>query len=83
MPIECGKKRDKDRPYEIWRSKDGWEWRVLKKYQNNDSVPYARAFCFVTSPFCPQGEYGDCYIAEIHREGELAMVYKDEDENNG
>ena len=31
---ECGKMRDKENPYEIWRNDDaGFEWRVLKKYQ--------------------------------------------------
>jgi len=29
---ECGKMRDKDNPYEIWKG-NGFEWRVLKKYQ--------------------------------------------------
>ena len=62
----CGKTRDKSTPYEIWQSPDGsWEWRVLKKWQGDDAKPYARWFCFVTSPFCPQGELGDVYVAEI------------------
>lgn len=30
-------------------------------------APYARWFCFVTSPACPDGEYGDTYVAEIKR----------------
>ena len=31
---ECGKMREKDNPYEIWRDdSSGFEWRVLKKYQ--------------------------------------------------
>lgn len=65
----CGKTRPKTNPYEIWRSLDGgWEWRVLKKYQTPEGEaanPYARWFCSVTSPFCPQGEMGDVYISEI------------------
>ena len=31
---ECGKTRKTDNPYEIWRGENGFEWRVLKKYQN-------------------------------------------------
>jgi len=62
----CGKTRPKDQPYEVWRSADGtWEWRVLKKYQVDDAKPYARWFCIVITPICPDGEYGDVYVAEI------------------
>lgn len=69
MKNECGKTRPKDNPYEIWRSFDGsWEWRVLKKWQTPEKEAgnqYARWFCSVTSPFCPHGEMGDVYVAEI------------------
>ena len=62
----CAKMRTKDHPYEVWRSPDGsWEWRVLKKWQADDDKPFARYFCSVTSPFCPQGEHGDVYVSEI------------------
>ena len=62
----CGKTRDKNQPYEIWTSFDGtWVWRVLKKWQADDNKLYARWFCFVTSPFCPEGELGDVYVSEI------------------
>ena len=54
-----------ERPMETWRSPDGWEWRVLRKYQKNDAHLYARWFCFVTSPICPEGEYGDVYAASV------------------
>lgn len=65
MKNPCGKFRPVEQPYEIWRSHNGdWTWRVLKKYQVNDKGPNARAFCQVTSPFCPQGELGDVYIHE-------------------
>lgn len=64
----CGKTRKPDAPYEVWKSPDGtWTWKVLKKYSADDDKPYARWFCFVTSPFCPDGEYGDTYVAEIKR----------------
>jgi len=63
MKNPCGKTRPKERPYEVWKA-NGWTWLVLKKYQSNDLKEYARAFCFVTSPICPDGEYGDTYIAD-------------------
>jgi hypothetical protein len=62
----CGKTRPKDKPYEVWRSFDGtWTWNVLKKWQADDNKPYARWFCNVVTPICPNGEMGDVYVAEI------------------
>ena len=58
------KTRLKSNPYEVWSNGD-WVWNVLKKWQVDDNKPYARWFCFVTSPFCPEGEYGDVYVKEI------------------
>lgn len=55
----------KDAPMEVWRSPDGWEWRVLRKYSKDDINPFTRWFCFVTSPHCPQGEVGDVYVGDI------------------
>jgi hypothetical protein len=66
----CAKTRDKDNPYEIWRSTngEGWEWRVLKKYQVDDSKPYARWLCAVRSPFTYGGyDIGDCYVQDVVR----------------
>lgn len=68
MKNECAKTRDKSNPYEIWRNGSGWEWRILKRYQTPEKEklnPYARVFCFVTSPMCPDGEFGDTYIRDI------------------
>ena len=66
---ECAKTRKKEQPYEVWQDTlHGWTWRVLKKYQTPSKErtnPYARWYCFVTSPMCPYGEYGDVYISEI------------------
>lgn len=60
------KTRPVTEPYEVWQSHDGlWTWKVLKKWQADDTKPYSRWFCFVTSPFCPDGEYGDVYVEEI------------------
>ena len=62
----CNKTRDKSNPYEIWVNIDhSWTWLVLKKLQVDDNKPYARWFCFVTSPMCPEGEYGDVYVSDI------------------
>jgi hypothetical protein len=65
----CGKTRDRSQPYEVWQSFNGeWTWAVLKKWQSPDKESkneYARWFCFVKSPFCPQGELGDVYCQEI------------------
>ena len=65
-------KFSKENPIEIWALPDGsWEWRVLRKYTRSaaaDDKPYARWFCFVSSPFVgayPEGEYGDVYVSEI------------------
>jgi hypothetical protein len=66
MKNPCGKMRPKENPYEVWEDQlHGWIWYVLKKYQLDDAKPYARWHCFVTSPFCPEGEYGDVYIFAI------------------
>lgn len=51
---------------EVWQSYDGaWTWEVLRKYGKNDDKPYARWFCRVKSPFTPNGELGDVYVADI------------------
>tara|TARA_R110000824_G_scaffold376372_2_gene567497 strand:- start:81 stop:320 length:240 start_codon:yes stop_codon:yes gene_type:complete len=67
---ECGKTRKVENPYEIWENKKGgWEWRVLKKYQNPENEaknPYARWLCAVKSPMTHGSwEYGDTYIKDI------------------
>ena len=60
------KMRSADKPYEIWKTRDGsWEWRVLKKWQADDDKPYAKWFCFVKTPMVPEGEMGDVYVKEI------------------
>lgn len=61
----CAKSRTKEDPYEIWANNAGWTWRVLKKWQVDDDKPFARWFCFVTSPHVPGGEYGDTYVKDI------------------
>ncbi len=67
-----GKTVSVNKPYEIWMGiGNGWEWRVLKKYQRPDleaKNQYARWFTAVKSPMT-QGDYdmGDTYVEEIKR----------------
>ena len=69
----CGKTRKIDEPYEIWTGPNGFEWRVLKKYQNEKNEaenPYARWFCAVKSNFTyDMWEMGDVYVSEIKEYG--------------
>lgn len=60
----CGKTRPKTNPYEVWRA-GTWTWQVLKKWQADDQKPYARWFCNVITPMCPDGEMGDVYVKDI------------------
>lgn len=72
MKNPCAKMRPVAEPYEVWRSFDGsWTWNVLKKWQVDDSKPFARWFCNVVTPYCPDGEMGDVYVAEIKRQARL------------
>lgn len=63
----CAKTVQPNNAYEVWQA-GGWTWYVLKKYQspeNEAKNPEARWFCFVTSPLCPEGEYGDVWVSDI------------------
>jgi hypothetical protein len=64
----CGKTRDVEHPYEIWEA-DGWEWRVLKKYQTPEKEqenPYARWFLATKSPYTyGDFELGDGYVKDV------------------
>jgi hypothetical protein len=76
---KCNKERNKDKPYEIWKSPDGsWEWRVLKKWQSDDNKPYARWFCAVKSPFTfGSFDIGDVYVKDIKENA--IKVWSEED----
>jgi len=69
----CGKTRKTDDPYEIWAGPRGFEWRVLKKYQNAENEAknaYARWFCAVKSNYTyGEFELGDVYVSEIKSMG--------------
>lgn len=63
---ECAKTVKRPDAYEVWQTRDGsWTWYVLKKWQANDDKPYARWFCDVVTPFCPNGELGDVFVSHI------------------
>ena len=70
---ECGKTRKTDDPYEVYQGMNGFEWRVLKKYQNTENEaknPYARWFCAVKSNYTyGEFELGDVYVSEIKMNG--------------
>jgi len=65
----CAKTVKRANAYEVWESKNGqWRWYVLKKWQSPEKEaknPYARWFCDVVTPICPDGEMGDVYVSEI------------------
>ena len=69
----CGKSRQADDPYEVYQGYNGFEWRVLKKYQNEENEaknPHARWFCAVKSNFTYGSfELGDVYVHEIREHG--------------
>jgi len=63
----CGKMRPKTDPYETWQGAGAWTWQVLKKWQADDAKPYARWFCNVITPMCPDGEMGDVYVSDVKK----------------
>lgn len=77
--------RDKNNPYEVYRNNEGWEWRVLKKYQSPEKEAenaFARWFCAVKSPATFGGyDMGDTYIRDIIEMGGVLVAFNFE--NNG
>ena len=69
----CGKTVSVEKPYEVWTGENGFEWRVLKKYQMphmEKANMYARWYCAVKSPMTyGRWEYGDVYVNDIKRYG--------------
>lgn len=62
----CGKTVKRENAYEVWQTPNGsWTWYVLKKWQADDNKMYARFFCDVVTPMCPDGEMGDVYVSDI------------------
>jgi hypothetical protein len=65
---DCSKIVSRENAYEIWQTPDkSWTWYVLKKWQIDDDKKYARWFCDVVTPMCPDGEMGDVYVEDIKR----------------
>lgn len=63
---QCAKTVKRENAYEVWQTPDGTcTWYVLKKWQADDDKPFARWFCDVVTPVCPNGEMGDVYVSEI------------------
>ena len=70
---ECGKTRDVENPYEVWKCNHPligeMEYRVLKKYQTPKKEaenPFARWFVAAKSEATfGSWEYGDNYIKDI------------------
>lgn len=62
---------DQNKPIEVWASSDGnWRWEVYRKYQKDDSKPFARWFCRVFSPITMEQmssgyELGDVYVKDV------------------
>jgi hypothetical protein len=80
----CAKTVKPEQAYEVWRVEnhpayDGqWTWYVLKKYQSPEKEAaneWARWLCFVTSPYVPNGEYGDTYIQDIKDTGAVKLDF--------
>jgi len=65
----CGKTRKVEDPYEIWEGSNGFEYRVLKKYQSEEKEkanPYARWFLATKSPYTYGSfELGDGYVKDV------------------
>jgi hypothetical protein len=69
----CAKTVKRENAYEVWENVipmfdcpiGSWRWYVLKKWQIDDNKEYARWFCDVVTPICPDGELGDTYVADI------------------
>jgi len=88
MKNPLGKTRDWSNPYATFENDSGWKWNVLKAWKQpagEAKDEYAMWYCFVTSPMCPEGEYGDTYKSDVLAFGllsyaspEFQKAYKDE-----
>lgn len=70
--------------YEVWHVANHpeyggqWTWYILKKYQTPEKEAtndYARWFCYVTSPYSPNGDWGDTYIQTIKETGAVQLNF--------
>jgi len=75
--ILCGKTRKTETPWAIFK-RDGWEWRILKNYQNDVNKNYARWFCAVKSPMTHGSwEMGDTYVSQVMGSRYLVAAHPD------
>jgi len=82
MRNKCGKLRKVGDPYAVFRSEDGWEWRVLKKNQAPDvergNLCYASWLCAVKSPYTfGLYETGDVYVRDIINGGGVDVTVEE------
>jgi hypothetical protein len=63
-----------DSPQAVFASQ-GWTWKVLKSWQNDDNKPYARWFVAVRSPMTYGSfDMGDTYVRDIVLNAHLIEV---------
>ena len=75
--ILCNKSRKVEKPWAIFK-RVGWEWRILKNYQNDVNKNYARWFCAVKSPFTYGSfEMGDTYVKDVMGSRYLVAAHPD------
>ena len=84
---KIGKKTTKvDKPYMTYEG-NGFEWRVLKRYQNPENEktnPYARWHCAVRSPMTyGSWEYGDVYISDIRNHAHTWVDHTGDEDQYG
>jgi hypothetical protein len=80
----CGRTVKPEQAYEVWQVANHplyggqWTWYVLKKYQSPEKEaanPWARWFCYVTSPYSPRGDWGDTYISTIKEASAVKLAF--------
>ena len=75
-----------DKPYMTYEG-NGFEWRVLKRYQNpenEDKNPYARWHCAVRSAMTNgEWELGDVYISDIRKYANIWVDHTGSEDQHG
>lgn len=63
----AGKSRNQSNPYAQWTDlRTGWEYKLLKSWQGDNSKPYGRWFVAVKSPYTfGSFEMGDEYVNNL------------------
>lgn len=75
-----------DKPYMTYEG-NGFEWRVLKRYQNPENEKknqYARWHCAVRSPMTyGEWELGDVYISDIRKYANIWVDHTGPEDQHG